>query len=522
MSPTNEFLKAVEAQISEAMDHIQEPKSRTVKMETKLQDLREEDAAILKKPADHIRALSDFQNLPEDVIREIFNACVEADMPTLSFGFTPFPCVLAQISSGMRHIALTTPFIWATMNVRTNLFYLDNKQARKEAYEILASKASEWLDRAGGMALTVFMQVPNCYAYTLEDVQSDPSNILFDTLFRYSTCWKRIQIESSYGDVPSAPILRMAALTTVDVPLLESITLCFQSGLSVFRSSPILGIPTLRRLKLDTHWTDRRGRTVISQFKAVNWATLTSITIHGGRGNHVTSVDEIAKILRQTRLLVFCDVAFGAASDHLLGHINLPFLEILCVDDKRFEPTPFGAPGILDLINAPILTSLKIQAKFLDISLANFLERSSGVRELSLSHFNSEESLADITNLLRHCPSLSVITLQPPQWSNSHHPYDANRFLRAFVEDDGVGVTCPRLRNFVFTGAINFSLQTLCRFLEAKQRGTAPLNGLVPWNTVKIDMWATGDLEMLQKLQFVSQKQAEGLDAYVYVKVASR
>ncbi|KJA22544.1 hypothetical protein HYPSUDRAFT_652761 [Hypholoma sublateritium FD-334 SS-4] len=499
ISADNKKLKALQGKIYEAIAHTQQLKPQKVaRTKIKLRHLRREESAILETSTDHRRVFSPFTNLPEDVIREIFAACVEDNIPILSFGTTPFPYILAQISSGMRHIALTTPCIWASMNVRTNLFYFGSQQPSKKDYAMLASKVSQWFDRA--------------------DVQNDPSNILFDTLLSYSSRWKRIQLESIYGDVPSAPLVRIAALTAVDVPLLESITLCFQSGSSVFRNSPILKIPTLRRLTLDTHWNQFNG-TIISQF-TVNWTNLTYVTIHGGRGNGVSSIDEIAQILRKTKRLVFCDIAVGTGSEHLLGKIDLPLLEMLCVDDKRCKPNSSGVPSIFDSINAPVLVVLKIRAKFLDIPLADFFGRTPAIRELSLSHLNSEKSLADITNLLRHCPSLSVLTLHPPQWSRMNQPYDANMFLRTFVEDvnGGVGITCPRLEYFNFTGAVNFSLQTLSQFLEAKQRGTAPVNGLLPWERVKIDMWGIHDLERSQKLDLVSEKRAAGLDVYIYVK----
>lgn len=509
------------AQISEAMAYTQELKpQKSTKTKIKLRPLRREEAVILETSANRCGVLSPIQNLPEDVIREIFAACLEDDMPILSFGVTPLPYILAQISSRIRHVALATPFIWASMNVRTNLFYFGSQQPSKKDYSMLASKVSQWFDRAGRMPLTVLMQDPNRYsAATLGVVQSDASNILFDTFLRYSTRWKRIQLESISGDVPSAPMFRIAALTAADVPLLESITLCFQSGSSAFRDSPLLKIPTLRRLTLDTHWENRSGSTTISKF-TVDWAQLTSITLRGGRRNHVGSIDEIARILRQTRRLVFCDIAFGTGSEYLLKKVDLPLLEVLCVDDTRCKPTTYGVPSIFDAINAPALAILKIRSKFLDISLADFFGRAPAIRELSLPHQNSEQSLTDIMNLLRHCPSLSMLTLHPPHWSRMNQPYDANMFLRAFVEDvnDGVDITCPRLDYFDFTGAACFSLQTLRQFIEAKQRDTAPVNGLVPWKRVRTDMWAVDDLQSGQKLHLVSQKQAEGVNVSINVK----
>ncbi|KJA14219.1 hypothetical protein HYPSUDRAFT_49350 [Hypholoma sublateritium FD-334 SS-4] len=504
MSPASEKLKAVEVQISDAIAHIQALKLQIEETENKLRRLCQEEAAILETSANHRRVLSTVRNLPEDVLREICIACVdsEVNVPALFYGDTPLPYRLAQISSGMRHIALTTPLIWASMNI-----YMDydcDPLDYTQVCSILASRANRWFERAGGMALTVSI-TDTTYSYArFQDVQADSSNILFNTLFSYSTCWKRFRFESSCRDELAFPpiidIRRVsAALSAADLPLLESITLRCECGISMFRNSPIFSIPTLRYLTLDTQWDVWPDGAVISD-----------------RREEVSSFDEIARMLRQTKRLVFCDIALAPGSMDSLGEINLPFLEMLRVDDHTFHEAARDL-SIFDLINAPILATLRIRAALLDASLANFFERSPGIRVLSISQWKVEEILADITELLCHCPSLSSLNLEPRElWDTVDQPSDANRFLRAFVEDAGAGVTCPRLQSFIYKGNISFSLQTLRQFLEAKQHGTDPLSALLPWKRVFINVGRVDDSEIEKTRDLVSQKQAAGIDIHVY------
>ena len=124
MAPTNAKLKVVQGQICDTIAHIEALKLQVEQAETKLQRLREEEAAIQETFADHRRIFSPFRNLPEDVLREICITYVEMHMPTLTYRRNikprPYhngPYVFTQISSEMRHIALTTPRLWATMNV---------------------------------------------------------------------------------------------------------------------------------------------------------------------------------------------------------------------------------------------------------------------------------------------------------------------------------------------------------------------------------------------------------------------
>ena len=112
MTPIGEKLKDVQEQISDTVAHIDALKSH-VRPETKskLQRLLEEEAAILLNFENHLRVLAPIRNIPEDVLREIFIACVTDEIPTLRHHKTPLPYTLSQISRGMRHIVQTTPVI---------------------------------------------------------------------------------------------------------------------------------------------------------------------------------------------------------------------------------------------------------------------------------------------------------------------------------------------------------------------------------------------------------------------------
>ena len=118
MAPTNAKLGVVEAQISDTMAYIQALQLQLRRAEIKLQRLRKEEAAILEASKDHRCVLSAVRNLPQDVLREILIACVEDKRPPiLSYHRMPLPYRLAQISSGIRRIALSTSILWASMDV---------------------------------------------------------------------------------------------------------------------------------------------------------------------------------------------------------------------------------------------------------------------------------------------------------------------------------------------------------------------------------------------------------------------
>ncbi|KJA19013.1 hypothetical protein HYPSUDRAFT_44687 [Hypholoma sublateritium FD-334 SS-4] len=522
MAPAQAKLKDVETQISDTVEHIQALKAQVEQAEIKLQRLREEEAAILETFADHRRVFSPFRNLPEDVLREICIACVKCDMPTLKYrGRTPLPYVLAQISSGLRNIALTTPRVWASMKVWIGGFFLHSPEQYHQAYSILAQKASKWFERAGSLALTVSIEDFSFIREGTEDSESDHPNILFDALLSCSTRWKELQF-ASHCTVAFTPMLRIAALTAVDVPLLKSVSLCFDNPISdpVFLNSEFLSLPSLRHVTLQT-WA-------IREF-TINWAVLASVTLRGiTHLYHYYTRSEIAGILQQTKCLEFCDITVGSnrSGEHISNTISLPFLKTFILDERLLETTlsGTGSPSILDEIIAPILEIFDIRHTFHDLSLTDFLKRSPQIAKLCFPYFGKDKSLTDAIRFLRLCPSLTTLSVQPgnKRWVMAS-PFDADYFLRAFVEEgdaavsslSDAGVLCPRLQTFDFKGNVNFSLKTLRLFFEAKHgENAAPY--VSPWKKVLVYIKAIKETEIRQQIfDLVSQKQAAGLDVEV-------
>ncbi|KJA16348.1 hypothetical protein HYPSUDRAFT_207145 [Hypholoma sublateritium FD-334 SS-4] len=511
MSPTNAKLKSVESQISDAVVHIQALKSQLEGMEIKLQRLREEEAAILETFADHRRVFSSFRNIPGDILRELCVACVENDMPTLSYPYRPLPYTLAQICSEMRHIALTTPFIWSSINIEISAPRFIDQPGSLVPYSKLARRAREWLQRAGDLALDI--SVMEAFH------ESESSHVLFDCLLSYSSRWKTIRLNCR--NTKYTPLSRIAALTSTHVPLLQSIFLQFGSfhcDTSVFRNSIFFTIPTLKHLTLDVDWKN------VADFN-INWEILTTLTLtvidRESSAYHHAPSPKIARILRQTKCLVFCEISVDRALGDYPSEIYLPLLEVLSIEETIISNiTPTGIHNLLDRLNAPILNTLEIKSLFPQLSLSAFLGRTSSIRKLVLPWVN-RESLMEIADLLHHCPLLSALSLGPSssEWDRQPELSDANDFLRRFVQAGDDGVICPRLEHFRIFGNIDLSLQTLRQFIEVKQGANAARSALHPWKDVAINLTRIPDAKIYeQMLDFISQKLAEGLDVKAFKK----
>ncbi len=88
--------------------------------------------------------------------------------------------------------------------------------------------------------------------------------------------------------------------------------------------------------------------------------------------------------------------------------------------------------------------------------------------------------------------------------------------LRAFIEDGDVGIICPRLQYIIFTGNIDFSLETLRLFLNGRH-GKTPSPDILPWKRIVIDLQGIGAKDAYKQiLDLISLKKAEGLDVYAF------
>ncbi len=116
--------------------------------------------------------------------------------------------------------------------------------------------------------------------------------------------------------------------------------------------------------------------------------------------------------------------------------------------------------------------------------------------------------------ILRHCPSLAILSLCPHTYCRGTR--DVDRFLRAFVEQGNNDILCPRLQDFSLCGQVDFPVETLRIFLEGKQ-GEIAMRNVLPWTTVRIIVYEMHSAEKRQQVSdLVSQKQLAGLDVRVY------
>ncbi len=138
-------------------------------------------------------------------------------------------------------------------------------------------------------------------------------------------------------------------------PILQSFTLRLEPLIpsSVLSEMSFLQVSTLRHVSLETQHVRQLP---------LNWAVLTSVSLNGNLYDHCYSKHEIVQILQQTKCLVYFYIIVAwplppppppppsppppPPDEIYLDKINLPFLEIFHIHEKKFAPSETSAPSL--------------------------------------------------------------------------------------------------------------------------------------------------------------------------------
>ena len=135
-APYNEKLDALTKHISE--------------LEAQLESAKNEKKALLESFYPIQKPLAPFRRLPQDVVREIFVACLDPKInPTMSK--KEAPTLLTRISSSLRQIALTTPELWAAIHIPIlGSVPCESSKIAQFVMDRRADGVKEWLLRRSG------------------------------------------------------------------------------------------------------------------------------------------------------------------------------------------------------------------------------------------------------------------------------------------------------------------------------------------------------------------------------------
>ncbi|KAJ6561729.1 hypothetical protein B0H19DRAFT_1142455 [Mycena capillaripes] len=152
----------------------------------------------------HTALMSPVRRLPADVVLEVFTVCLPAGRNSIMSG-EEAPLLLCHICREWRHLALSTPCLWASLHIVAppNVSKTDR----------LIEAVNTWLSRSGVLPLSIsLVRAPD------RDPEADFS-MLVAALVQYSSRWKRMRLRLD----PDCSFKQLKTLSPADVPMLESI-----------------------------------------------------------------------------------------------------------------------------------------------------------------------------------------------------------------------------------------------------------------------------------------------------------
>ncbi len=434
-------------------------------LEEQLRSLNEEKAALLEASAPVRWALSSFRQLPEDIVRAIFVACLETRWnPTMAN--TEAPVLLTQISRATRMIALTTPELWAAIHIPILVAVpLEALDAAESIMTARTEGVKEWLRRSRNLPLSISVYEKLRVRGATHSLRYEIADALIGVLAACCSRWKNMHFSCR-----STTLSQLASLNELSVPLLRSLGI-FSSSSSddeedLWRDSGILKAPMLTRFL-------QLGSTSVSTFP-IKWSSLTHL--HCIRTN-TYMINELAHVLRQATGLVRLDLNVTALAAFSIGTISLPHLTTLVIIEVGPNPTGGNDAGIFGSIHAPSLEIISYNADRHGVqrspALIACLKNSSNIREVVTGR---PLSLDILVEYLSHCPSLRILNILAPDYytyDGQKAKLETNIFFDHIAQDDPTQCLCPQLEYFRFDAKLPVSLPTLRNFL-VRRNGTAP------------------------------------------------
>jgi hypothetical protein len=481
---------ATDSESLEIKTLLEHPTARLEELSTQLQELRDEQSALLLFISKHRALISPIHNLPIDILQEIFIACLPTAHNSVMSSSEP-PILLTQVCSSWRIVAHATPQLWKSIHVaiprNKDYPYTMLEQHRSEGVQ-------EWLTRSAAYPLEISVGVNG--HWETSDID-DPYDKIIDALIRFSERWREVWFLAPYKALE--PI---ASLPPSKVPLLETLSLnCPPPGLGhiVFPQldpqsiyGGILEAPNLRDLSLLGWWLIHLG--VDATRLPINWGQLTNIVLEGTRcwGACFLSVSGTYKLLSLCPNLITCQLEIGHHSlnvpeggEDLLFEttlISLPFLTRFSINEitsvsRLFTLLHLPSLNVIEFYSAIYPTQQPSTGTSLLSLLTGFRNTIKLITDVE--YFTRE----DFIKCLKLCPLLKSLSIRRPFAigisPNSISCRIDDAFIKLFFEssNDEGGCLCPHLEDFSISTETAFSETTLLQFVREKNGGTTTNTG---------------------------------------------
>ncbi|RXW14486.1 hypothetical protein EST38_g11365 [Candolleomyces aberdarensis] len=471
--------------------------ARLSQLEKDLEEAEAKVARLKKEREDVLRVIKPLKSLsslirrfPREIMELIFEHSVTATATgRLNLSICHAPLVLLRVCKQWREITLTTPQLWASVELPTlphlcNFFGTAVNPKQQQRVALCLDQFDRWLELSESYPLSINLRGPSL------DVGGIILKSFASKIAIHSRRWESIDLDiSQWYPIPFAdivaealPILKYARLHTYSFP--------FNAG-----DSPnyfgFLAAPNLKGLQIQVS----RSCHGISKMP-VNWTNLTHLSLDGSYlyiqdislQNQQLTATEVLPVLNKCRNLRILSLLLISTREPLPeseAQVTLSKLEALNVAGCRLQThhllQSIETPRIRQVHYQPFHTST-LPAEELPFSpappLTSFLERY-GYRTEVLSISLPTVLREDLQSWLECTPALKQLTLGdqfqfapllPPvlSVSSDHESGFDDSSIELLTPNQDHPYLCPNLKIFRCSIKPRISVDNILAFLEAR------------------------------------------------------
>ncbi|KAJ6538826.1 hypothetical protein DFH09DRAFT_1397458 [Mycena vulgaris] len=425
-------------------------------MQMAIDQLKAERDALVAYVQAHKALTFPVRRLPLDLLQEIFMACLPAHRNCV-MSARESPVLLGRICSSWRAISLSTPRLWARINI------VEPPQPFPLKLAKLLETTKTWLGRSGQCPLSISLQ---------GGPSENVSRQFIQALFPFAPRWQHIQCTL----LPLA-FQSLTHLAAADVPMLESLTLHLHSALANGRIFDHRLFGLLRGPRISSFGITGCKFTLPDLL--LQWDRLTNLSI---LRPSVIGIISLCPELRRCRLMLEnatagtpspCGIlehrslqVFELSSESALSAFNL-LLRLALPDIRDFTLTVADSPFAMS-------HTLYLEAENGIPALTGFLAASTRLTSFSLAHDSfSKRCMVDIVRSLP--PTMQRLTIQNPRhdgWGVPDALSSLDDDVLALLSPPPAGTACcPALQQLYLPNALAISDRTLLRLVMSRADG---------------------------------------------------
>jgi hypothetical protein len=451
-----------------------EPKRRLLELNEKISEmerimepLKLERDSLDDEIEQHTRLLATFHCFPDDMLREVFLACLPV-LRNAVMSPKEAPLLLGRVCRRWRSVVYSTPSLWASLHIPYPAPLTQPPHTNEEARRLIEcdqeklkkhqAAVKDWIQRSGACPLSLSF-ICNVGAELHNANRINIANLIqsyLDIILSVSHRWNALVLYITPGKFFD----QIASIHRTSVPMLKHLRLSFSSSLSIEdrqRWSSSMFLNSISLSSLDITSIPFRPNSVSSDF----WSNLSYLTLdnkmsyNSSLSRNLSSIEDAFFIFSRCRRLVHCSLQIFDRPDATSpsGVISLPHLKSLSiVESCQSLSTLFEWFTDLSALRGVSYHSTERPSNRRPSPLITLLTRTQGQLQHLITNL-SYYTLADLTAVFALVPNLTHFTDEyspaAPKARNPHLPksFSIGRVFLDLLTPFGNGPTyCPRLQ----------------------------------------------------------------------------